>query len=66
MINNLTKIDMGEILSLTLKTTEGKISSLKAISTTRMDSYTQSMYFELDVDFTSTYDFTEPSEHEKN
>lgn len=66
MINNLTKIDMGEILSLTLKTTEGKISSLKAISTTRMDSYTQSMYFELNVDFTSTYDFTKPSAHESN
>ena len=66
MINNLTKIDMGEILSLTLKTTEGKISSLKAISRTRMDSYTQSMYFELNVDFTSTYEFTEPSAHESN
>lgn len=66
MMNNLTHIDMGEILSLTLKTVDGKVSSMKAISTTRMDSYAQSMYFELNVDFTSTYDFEKPTAHPSN
>ncbi len=59
-LTRLTKIDIGEVLSMTLTLDGGNISSLKAISTTRLDSYTQSMYFELDVDFKGTLDFTEP------
>lgn len=48
---------MGEVLSITISTSENKITSLHAESTHRYDSYGQEMYFEVDLSFDGTSDF---------
>lgn len=56
-ITGIADYDMGEILSMTISTSENKITSLHAESTHRYDSYGQEMYFEVDLTFGGTSDF---------
>ncbi len=56
-ITGIADYDMGEILSMTISTSENKITALHAESTHRYDSYGQEMYFEVDLTFGGTSDF---------
>ncbi len=56
-ITDIADYDMGEILSITISTSENKITALHAESTHRYDSYGQEMYFEVDLTFGGTSDF---------
>lgn len=63
-ITDIADYDMGEILSITITTSENKITSLHAESTHRYDSYGQEMYFEVDLTFGGTSDFRNVVPHE--
>ena len=63
-IADIADYDMGEILSITISTSENKIASLHAESTHGYDSYGQEMYFEVDLTFGGTSDFRNIVSHE--
>ena len=63
-ITDIADYDMGEILSMTISTSENKITSLHAESTHRYDSWGYEMYFEVDLTFGGTSDFRNIVPHE--
>lgn len=63
-ITDIADYDMGEVLSITISTSENKITALHAESTHRYDSYGQEMYFEVDLTFGGTSDFRNVVPHE--
>lgn len=62
-VRSLTDYEPGEIYSVTLSVSNSKITALHAVSTTRYDSYSQPMYYEIDVEFGQSTDFTTVASH---
>lgn len=54
LIQNLTDYDTGNLKSIDLTVEEGKITKLHAVTPLRKDTYNQTMYFDVTVEFQKT------------
>lgn len=64
-ISKLLDYEPGEILSITLTTSENKVSSIHALSTLRYDTYGKKMYYDITIDFGQDYEYKSFTPHEE-